>query len=308
MNAHVPYLTGLTADAPRVRALEPRRGLFDGFAEQAPPSHAAGGPPPEVPAATGTDPDSRASSSSRPLTNARAISEVAQRPTPVPTTGALGDPDMQRRVAPVGRSERTGTASGSPARPPTAATARPADAPTVDPENPRTVAPATALATDEDRPRAAGAPATSTLTPPRPARFPTSFDDPLWSLPVLTPPSASDASAPVPEREPIDPADPSGIDRPAPPDLGGSRALNVEPISRRSTAASPPRTSRPAVVSIGTIEVTVTPPPAPAPRPAPRPAPQPARPSSAAASRFGVGAPLDPVREGHRRWYGMAQG
>ena len=69
-----------------------------------------------------------------------------------------------------------------------------------------------------------------------------------------------------------------------------------------------PRVTGPARVSIGTIEVTVVPPPRPAPAHETRPPAQVARGWSRPPSLLAVSAGTGRLRDGLRRWYGTAQG
>jgi hypothetical protein len=339
MKAAVPYMAALTG-APRAgAALQPPRQLFGGAArvdrtaEQprpraAPPPEdaaSASGPEPAVPAGNA---DSQFAAIEALATGSRGApsAKLATRPTTRPPTQPTG---ASERPAVPSHSPEPTSDTGSPpsiphaAEPPRTAGAPPERVPLsfADPlwDEPialsaRALAPAAPRA-GADRPAASESDALGP-EPVRPAPTTAAPARVAPPLPALAGPRSPEAARPVGT---IGPSGPLGSETPRPsaaavpeparpesaapsapglaPPRPGSRG--GEPAEQRRAPQGLPR-AQPESVSIGTIEVTVVPPAKPRVVP-PRPAPRRERPPSRLAGS-------DPLRDGRRRWYGVAQG
>lgn len=146
---------------------------------------------------------------------------------------------------------------------------------------------------------------------------------PGWGMPVELPPRVDPAGA-----VPADAVGSPGVI----PGVSLARDSVADPPSRTSAIRDlmpPPAPASPATaqsgnakgghrnagglsrasVSIGTLEITVLPPPAPAPASGDVPIPaQPAPSQAVVGSALAVGTASDRLRDGMRRWYGTAQG
>lgn len=284
MTARVPYLTALTKRSAASPALRPPRHLF---ADQALPGQADFAPAltamAERPVASGMPVATRADPAPVP---------VASPPTPTPGEASAG---RARAVtsSPLTRHQPPPITSVRPSRQqPRREPANPL-LPTIAPPPPQ---PTQAPAADEP----SHLMVSSAVAPARP---PESWADPRWALPAELPvtPTRKDSGGAVPLPEPAQSAGQPSTDQRQPvPDLMPAPAsASGTAVPDAGHGQDRPLGSRPAQVSIGTIEVTVVPaaPPQPPRRDRPRPvSPLPASP------------PADRLRDGIRRWHGTAQG
>jgi hypothetical protein len=233
-------------------------------------------PPPHRPSTPATDRASTRASSPVP--------ERSLRPEQVPSS--FLDPIWNEPVA-------LPAIPAVPARPTTgpAQTARTRDAPADDQAAART-------AVGEADPAHLGA--TRPGPPAAPRGVPSAEPPPTVSpAPAM---SASTSLSPARSGRPRPNADPASM--PEPPDLAppAAAAMASRPGQGRDSAPRPRRSAtEPPMVSIGTIEVTVAGPPSSLPAVPPPPAPQWSAPPPARAGD-------DQLRNGRRRWYGIAQG
>lgn len=289
MTARVPYLTALTKRSAASPALRPPRQLFAG---QAPPGQAD-----FAPALTAM--------AERPVASGTPVATRAD-PTPVP----VASPPTPGEAS-AGRARAVASSPLTHHQPPPITSVRPSrQQPQREPANPLlpTIAPpppqpTQAPATDE--------PSRLTVSSPvAPARPPESWADPRWALPAELPvtPTRKDSGGAVPLPEPAQSTgQPSTDQRQRVPDLmpaPASASGTTGPASPAGPDAGHGQDrrlgSRPAQVSIGTIEVTVVPPAAPR-QPPGRDRPRPVSPLPAS-------PPADRLRDGIRRWHGTAQG
>jgi hypothetical protein len=342
MKAAVPYMAALTG-APRAgAALQPPRQLFGGAArvdrtvEQpraraAPPPEeaaSASGPEPAVPAVpAGTAESQFAAIEALATGSPGALSaKLATKPATRPPTQPTGA--SERPAVPSHSAEPTSDTGSPPSiphagEPPRTAGAPPERVPLsfADPlwDEPvafpsRAPAPAAPRA-GGDR-RAVSEPYALGPEPVRPAPTTASPARVASPLPALAGPRSPEAARPAGT---IGPSGPLGSETPRPsapavpepgrpesaappaPGLAPPRPVSRggEPADQRRAPHSLPR-AQPETVSIGTIEVTVVPPAKPRAVP-PRPVPRRERPPSRLAAS-------DPLRDGRRRWYGVAQG
>ncbi len=151
-------------------------------------------------------------------------------------------------------------------------------------------------------------------TPAVPSGPPESWTDPRWTLPVELPQTfkQKDSDGAVPRPEPSQSPGQPTSDRPQPvPSLtpsppGPEPTLDVPRLSEPGAGRHRPADSRPAQLSIGTIEVTVVSPAPPAtpPQPVRRDRPRPVSPAASPATSPAA----DRLKDGLRRWHGTAQG
>ncbi len=295
MSAQVPYLADLAHRASRPATLTPPRRLFNGEStaiglasreRPSTPPDAIRGPLSHAP--TGLE----AHSAAPALTPPR---DESQRSASTHDTTAT-EPAMPP-VAPDGQPGRT-----------------PSPHPTPDESGARHIHPTTSRT--ESRAPADTPPATAippSAPPPTaiPARIPSSWSDPLWGAPAAAIAGPPTSFSPPPRSDGRRPADavmsPQAAEAPAlrppepsdPPSAASASPQRDHPRPERA-AGERPR------VSIGTIEVVVAP-----PRPDPRgrtsgQLPAPAAGPMASPSALSAGAAR--LRNGRRRWYGIAQG
>lgn len=318
---------GKAAEHPRPRAM-------------APPDEAtsASGPKPAVPAGNA---DSQFAAIEALATGSRGA--LATKPATRPASRPATTPTTRPPTQPTGASERPAVPShsreatsdtGSPPSIPHAAepprtmgappervplsftdplwdelVALPPRAPATDappaPEKRTAVSGPDALRREPDRPAPTAATPT-TATPARAVALPAALAGPrsaevARAIATIAPSTPLALEAPRPSAPAV--PEPARPETAAPPTVGlapprpGSRG--GDPADQRRAPRNLPR-AEPETVSIGTIEVTVV--PAAKPRAvSSRPAPRRERPPSRLAGS-------DPLRDGRRRWYGVAQG
>ena len=335
MKAQVPYLARLARQGAGQPTLQPPRLLFTGANLPQPLVPASGergmgpadaGPGGSRPGAaagrrhgtvgapdallTASAPDAGQVPSASRIGSPAAIEAAARIDTSVAPT-ARGEPDPVRptrptRLAhdaePAGQQATEPPAGGPSSAGPAAASAiRPALVP-----GPGEAARPTAVPYSGGVTRPASRPGPA--APPQQditARPPESWTDPVWSRPVELPAGVP----PVPSHEHAAgqlPAAAAAAAAAAADDLPLLPAHAPSPADARHVAAAPRSNgSRQAQLSIGTIEVTVV----PAAKPPGADIP-PAKPGirSRPPSLIATGPGADRLRDGLRRWYGIAQG
>jgi hypothetical protein len=339
MKAAVPYMAALTG-APRVgAALQPPRQLFGGAArvdrtaEQ--PRPRAARPPEEAASASGPEPAVPGGNADSQFA---AIEALVTDSRGAPTAKLATKPPTRAAEQPAGASERPPVPRDSPepmsdtgprpslphpAEPPRTAGAPPERVPLTftDPlwDEPVALpsrAPAPAAPRAGGHRRAVTEPDALRPEPARPAPTTATRERVAPPLPALAGPRSPEAAGPAgtigpsatlgsETRRPSDPA----VPEPARPESGAPPVVGLAPPKPGSRGGESPEQRRappglpraePETVSIGTIEVTVV--PAAKPRAvSARPAPRRERPPSRLAGS-------DPLRDGRRRWYGVAQG
>ncbi len=341
MKAAVPYMAALTDTRRRGAALEPPRRLFGGAARldstaEQQPSPQAPPPPEEVARTSSSKPavpsgpaDTRFAAIEAPATGARgdASTKPATRPPTRPAraserpaasshgqepTSDTGSPPSVSRAAEAPRRagvppERLPLSFTDPLwdEPVALPSRAPAPAaPRVDGDR-RAVSEPDALRPEPARPAPTAATPT-TATPARAVALPAALAGPrsaevARAVATIAPSTPLASEAPRPSAPAV--PEPARAETAAPPTVGlapprpGSRG--GDPADQRRAPNNLPR-AEPETVSIGTIEVTVV--PAAKPRAvSSRPAPRRERPPSRLAGS-------DPLRDGRRRWYGVAQG
>lgn len=303
MTARIPYLSALTQRPSASPALRPPRRPFAeqtrSFAEQTLPAEAKwthpSAPPAERRPAIAEQPEiGRADPASAPVaTQPHSGGSVRNAPVvavPTPTV-AQDQPPISPRPADHGRREREPAGQDRPAA---AVVTPPADL---------------APAPDEGSLRASRPEMSSFPVLSRP---PDSWTDPRWGQPVELPqPLGQKESAdqvPFPQASPAPRQAPRAQPRPVPdlipPPSAATSGVEVSGLDTGPGRRRPP-VGRPAQVSIGAIEVTVVPPAEPA-APQSTPPERRDRPRPVSAPPAFSGA--DRLRDGLRRWHGIAQG